>query len=131
MAINATAPASPASAPLPRRVLARLLAWPLWQKVLIANSTLVVVGAIAGTAITAERARALPDASLLDLIVPFTAVALAVSILVNLIIVRTAFLPLTRVERAIAQVRGGDRSARILPGVLADPEVEGVADTFN
>ncbi|MGE0544273.1 MAG: ATP-binding protein [Dehalococcoidia bacterium] len=131
MAVNATAPAPLAPVPLPRRVLARLLAWPLWQKVLIANSTLVVFGAITGTAITAERARALPDASLLDLIVPFTAVALAVSILVNLIIVRTAFLPLTRVERAIAQVRGGDRSARILPGVLADPEVERVADTFN
>jgi two-component system sensor histidine kinase UhpB len=131
MAINATVPAPTASAPLPRRVLARLLAWPLWQKVLIANSTLVVFGAIAGTAITAERARALPDASLLDLIVPFTAVALAVSILVNLIIVRTAFLPLTRVERAITQVRGGDRSARVLPGVLADPEVERVAETFN
>ncbi len=131
MALNATAPTPRTTATLPRRIVVRLLAWPLWQKVLIANSTLVVIGAAAGTTVTAQRARALPDASLLELVVPLAVVALAVSIFVNLIIVRTAFLPLTRVERAIDQVRGGDRSARILPGVLADPEVERVAETFN
>ena len=54
-------PALPPPRAQPRRLLNRLLAMPLFYKVLIANSVIVVLGALAGTTITLNLAQSRPQ----------------------------------------------------------------------
>lgn len=126
---SAAVPSAP-SAPVPRPSR-RLLSIPLLWKVLLVNSLIVVLGAIAGTLITAEVARSRPDVPVAELLLVPALVGLGISVLLNLLALRAALAPLRRLQSTIDAVRGGDLQARVQPAALTDPEVERVGETLN
>jgi hypothetical protein len=67
---------------------------PLFYRVLVANSAIIVLGAIAGTAITTEITRRASDRSLLPLIVLFAGIGIGLSLIVNVLVLRAAFRPM-------------------------------------
>ena len=109
----------------------RLLSIPLLWKVLIVNSLIVVVGAVAGTLITAHVARARPELAAAELLLVPALAGLALSVVVNLVALRAALTPLRRLRSTIDAVRGGDLHARVRPALLTDPEVARVGETLN
>ena len=136
--IKDTTPPMPSDASAPRRPLARLarrlFALSLFYKVLIANSALVVLGALAGTAITLHVAT-LRSSGMGGLYVPLTGAflvaGLALSILLNALVLRAAMNPLNRLQDVVRRVGEGDLSVRAQPTPLADVEIARIADTLN
>jgi two-component system, NarL family, sensor histidine kinase UhpB len=114
-----------------RRVLQGLLRLPTFYKVLVANGAVVVLGALAGTAITASRVQHNPGADVFALMAAFVAAGIAVSLAVNAIVLRAALAPLHRIERTIQAVRAGQADCRVPTGQLTDAEIERVAETLN
>ncbi|MHB8574660.1 MAG: sensor histidine kinase [Dehalococcoidia bacterium] len=115
----------------PELLRRRLFGLPIFYKVLIANSAIVALGALAGTAITASRVRAAPGVSIADLMATFVAAGIVISLAVNAVVLRAAFAPLRRIERTIQAVRGGRTSARVQAGTLTDLEIERLGETLN
>lgn len=108
----------------------RLLRFPLFQKILIANAALIVVAAVAASWLTARGGTAdgLLDAGALAAII-VTAALLSAG--VNAAILRLALRPLRELERTAARVRTGDLDVRAKVSPLADPEMERLIETFN
>lgn len=127
----APTPAADAPSAPPPSAGGRAPALPLLWKVLIVNSLIVLLGAVAGTIITAQVARARPGASLLDLLLVPALAGLSVSVAVNLVALRAALAPLRRLQSTIDAVRAGDLHARVEPALLTDPEVARVGETLN
>ncbi len=116
------------------RLAQRLFGISLFYKVLIANSALIVLGALAGTAITLRVAtlRSPSEAGIyLPLTVTFLAAGLALSILLNALVLRAALGPLSRLQDVVRRVGEGDLSVRAQPTPLADVEIARIADTLN
>jgi len=109
----------------------RLLGLPIFYKVLLANSGIVVAGALAGTAITAQRVRAYPNVSVLQLMAAFVVLGIVISLLVNALMLSAAFAPLRRIERTIQAVRSGRTGSRVPTGFVTDAEVERLGETLN
>ena len=112
----------------------RLFGISLFYKVLIANSALIVLGALAGTAITLRVAtlRSPGEAGVyLPLTVTFLVAGLALSILLNALVLRAALGPLNRLQDVVRRVGEGDLSVRANPTPLADVEIARIADTLN
>ncbi|HLZ72146.1 MAG TPA: HAMP domain-containing sensor histidine kinase [Dehalococcoidia bacterium] len=109
----------------------RLLTLPIFYKVLLANSAIVLLGALAGTAITAARVRAHPGVNVAELMAAFVLAGIVISVAVNAIVLRAALSPLLRIERTIDSVRAGSTSARVPAGGLTDPEIERLGETLN
>lgn len=109
----------------------RILAIPLFYKVLGANVAIVLIGAIAGTYVTAQAASndALMTRPLLILL--FAALGGGLSVAVNVLVLRAAFAPLDTLERLSDAVRSGDLSARVVPSSRFDPQLARLAETFN
>jgi two-component system, NarL family, sensor histidine kinase UhpB len=127
---------SPRSVRRPRnsywtRARQRLLALPIFYKVLVANSLIVALGALLGTAITSSRVRAYPNVSIVALMAAFVAAGVLISIAANALVLRFAFAPLRRIERTIQAVRSGNTAARVPEGTLTDQEIERLAETLN
>ncbi len=101
--------------------------WPLVYQILIVNSAIVFLGAIAGTAIT----RQLASQSSVALTVFFAALGLFLSILANYLLLRVALKPLLVLQTVAELVAEGDINVRA--GKLADgePSLARLADTFN
>lgn len=114
------------------RVVRRLFTLPLFYKVLIANSLIVLIGAMAGTAITLRVARAHHDQGLdVWLMLAFATAGLALSAVLNALVLRAAFSPLARLQMVARRVRQGDLSVRAHPSPLADVEVARIAEALN
>lgn len=110
----------------------RLLALSLFYKVLIANSAIVLFGALGGTAITLQTAaRGHRPALDLTLTLAFALVGLALSGVLNALILRAAFSPLARLREVATLVSQGDLSARAESLPTADVEIAQIAQTFN
>lgn len=113
-------------------VVQRLLSLPLFYKVLVANSAIVLLGALAGTAITA---RVVASGSTASTDVPLAAIfaicGLALSAVLNAIVLRAAFSPLQRLQEVARRVGEGDFSVRAATSPLADAEVAQVAEALN
>jgi two-component system sensor histidine kinase UhpB len=111
---------------------AALIRTPLFYKVLVANSAIVLLGALAGTAITLRVATSRPRV-LLD--VPLTAIFAFFGLLLtgalNVLILRAAFRPLDRLQDAARRVREGDLSARADTSPPADAESSRIAEALN
>ena len=114
------------------QVMRRLLSLPLFYKVLIANSAIVLLGALAGTAITARvvssgsgSGRGVP------LAVIFAVCGLALSAVLNAVVLRAAFSPLQRLQEVARRVGEGDFSVRAAPSPLADAEIAQLAEALN
>jgi two-component system sensor histidine kinase UhpB len=108
-----------------------LLTLPTFYKVLVANSSIVVLGAIAGTMLTAERVRAHPNSGGMLLVLAFASAGLLLSVACNALVLRAALAPIHQLERAINAVRAGDRAARVRPSTITDADVARVGETLN
>jgi two-component system, NarL family, sensor histidine kinase UhpB len=129
MAPDERSPAPPES---PAGFIRKLLAMPLYYKVLITNSAIVVLGALAGTTITLQVARAYPDARLyVPLCLLFTGAGLLLSMLLNGLLLRAAFQPLKSLRATASQVGLGDLTVRARLSALADGDMRALARTLN
>lgn len=109
----------------------RLLALPTFYKVLVANSGIVVLGAVVGTMLTAARIRAHPQNGGVGLVLAFASAGLLLSVACNALVLRAALAPIHQLERAINSVRTGDRAARVRPSSISDADVARVGETLN
>lgn len=115
----------------PSHLIRRVLGVPIFYKVLLANSLIVVLGAVLGTWLTVQYRNSTPDGSSEQLIVVFTIVGIAMTVLVNVVVLKAAFLPLVAVERAVEAVRRGDLRARASHVTFSDPQIDQLIDTMN
>lgn len=115
----------------PNGLMRRLLGLPILYKVLLANAVVVVVGAVAGTWITLEMADRVPDQHHPLLAPIFVVSGIILSVVVNFVVLRAAFHPLSNLERAATAVRAGDLSVRAETSPFGDPQLRHLASTFN
>ena len=125
---------SPVFAPgMPVRLVDRLrifLRVRLFTKILVANSVLVMLAALAGVLAGAQLATG-GERRALAVAVPVILAGIAVTILVDAIILRLALHPLHQLERAAERVREGDLSVRAPRSALADRDMARLVEAFN
>ncbi|MHB9144198.1 MAG: sensor histidine kinase [Symbiobacteriia bacterium] len=107
----------------------KILAVPTFYKILAANSAIVVLGAVLGTYITGQVLT--NGTGRVELVLLFALAGLALSLPVNAIVLRAAFLPLSGLGRVLDEVRGGNMGARVGSAPLTDPDIDRMADTLN
>ena len=109
----------------------RLLRIPFFYKILIANSAIVVFGAIAGTIITIWYIAGFPSHLEYGLIALFAVAGMIISFVVNNWVLKRALEPLDRLQNAVDEVRRGDTDVRVYLGANSDERFDRLADTFN
>jgi two-component system sensor histidine kinase UhpB len=109
----------------------RLLRIPLFYKILLANSAIVGLGAVAGTVITVWHVRRYPADIHYELIIFFTIAGMVISFFVNRWTLRRALEPLERLQEAVNQVRQGQTDVRVTLGSVGDEQFDRLAETFN
>lgn len=109
----------------------RLLGISIIYKVLIANTAIVVLGAVGGTWVTLAVARAEPLQDHLRLYVLFAGLGVIASVAVNYLVLRAAFAPLIALERTVTAVQNGDVDARAPRSAVTDPRIEQLRTTLN
>jgi two-component system, NarL family, sensor histidine kinase UhpB len=109
----------------------RLYGLPISTKVLIANAVVVVSGAIGGTYLTAAIVQRNPDINRVWLILGFASIGILLSVIVNFLLLKAAFEPLSNLERVAEAVRRGDFSARTEHSRFFDPQLERFGQSFN
>lgn len=114
-----------------RSLISRFLGVPIFYKVLLANSVIVVLGAVLGTWLTVEYLGSTPGGSSEELVALFALVGVALSVLVNFVVLKAAFLPLVSLERAVEAVRRGNVRARASHVTFSDPQIDQLIDTMN
>ena len=107
----------------------RLLRLPMLYKVLVANAAIVVLGAVGGTYLTVMATR--DERGAVPLVLAFVVLGVVLSVVVNWLVLRAAFRPLTSLGRVAEAVRRGDLSARAEPTPFGDPQIAHLAETFN
>lgn len=118
-------------APVPA-LARRLLRIPLFYKILIANSVIVVLGTIGGTALTRRFLDGGESGVPTPAFVGVLALAgVVVTLLVNAAILRLALTPLKLLEQAAARVQAGDLEARAPRSLVSDRQLERLTSTFN
>jgi signal transduction histidine kinase len=105
-----------------------ILGLPLFYKLLIANAVIVFVAAV-GTAVPVARAS--QNGTPWGLILAASLAAVAVSMVVNGLVVRVALTPLSRLEDTARQVQQGNHDARAPASVVADRDLAELVETFN
>src|SRR5438309_739083 len=96
---------------LSRSVARRVLGVPIVYKVLVANSAIVVSGAVLGTWLTLQRGQIVPNRSSGELVAVLALGGICLCVLVNFVVLKAAFLPLASLERAVEAVRRGNVTA--------------------
>jgi two-component system sensor histidine kinase UhpB len=109
----------------------RLLRIPLFYKILLANSAIVGLGAVAGTVITVWHVRRYPGDIHYELIIFFAVAGMVISFFVNRWILRRALEPLERLQEAVNRVREGQTDVRVTLGSVSDEQFDRLAETFN
>ena len=114
----------------PERALRALGAVSLFWKVLLANGGLVLVSVLAGMVLSREvvaAGRPLEHGGLALFALGVT----GLSLLVNAVVLRAAFLPLQRLERTADAVRHGDYRRRAPDSILSDPTLRRLTEAIN
>ena len=106
-----------------RQIVERILRVPLLAKVAGAN-LLIVVSALISVAL--ERRLDTPGS-----IVSILGVALAASLIVNLVLVYVALRPLSDLESTAMRLSAGDLEARVPASILADRDMARIGTTLN
>jgi two-component system, NarL family, sensor histidine kinase UhpB len=109
----------------------RFLRVPLFYKILLANSAIVAVGAVAGTVIPVWHVLSYPDDLHYELIVLFIAVGLAISFAVNKRILQVALKPLDCLQAAVDAIRRGEPDIQIVCPGPSDERFDRLIETFN
>jgi two-component system sensor histidine kinase UhpB len=99
---------------------------PLFQKVIIANTVLIVTGSIMGYFIEKNYF----EGGELGFVVLFLTSGLALSILTNYLLVKIAFRPLDDVSDTMKAIQAGHRGIRV-PEVTDDPQIEELSKSLN
>jgi two-component system sensor histidine kinase UhpB len=110
-----------------RRLKASFLNLPIFYKILIANSLVVVVGAIGGTWLT----RLLSPPSNFTLLTLLSFAGIALSILVNFFILKSILRPLSSLQETVERVYQGDAQVRASLEGLSDPDLNRLAAALN
>lgn len=92
---------------------------------------IVLAGAVVGTLLTADFARAAPGRSIVTLVGLFAVTGVAVSALVNAVILWVALKPLTLLEQTAERVQHGDHTARAPMSPLADTNLSRLTSILN
>lgn len=127
---NPAAEASIATA-VGKRLGRRLLRIPLFSKLVIANGAIALIGVVGCAALVASAIRRDPTAGLVGIILPVSAAAVGLGVLINALLVRLALTPLRNLERAADQVRAGREDARAAESAVSDDATEQVVRAFN
>jgi len=114
------------------RTLARLLSLSLFYKVLIANSAIVLLGAVVGTFITQRITSAQPNQSWdFPLVCIFAGAGILLTCALNALLLHAALSPLDRLQTVVKRVREGDLSVRAQPTPLDDAQLTRLGETLN
>ncbi len=103
-----------------------LFAMPVLFRVLIANCVVLLVGALLGTALVTE----MRGHNRSSVFIVFILTGILLSIVVNFVLLKIAFDPLTRLRDTMRRVAAGDMSLRA-PISGYDPDADELATTFN
>jgi two-component system sensor histidine kinase UhpB len=103
-----------------------LLALPVLFKVLIANSVVILVGATLGTYLATRIQQPNGPAILIG----FITIGWLVSVLINFVLLKIAFHPLTQLRETMKRIQAGNPSLRA-PLTGQDPEADQLAEAFN
>lgn len=114
-----------------RSLWERLLAIPLYYKILITNALILIGGASIGTVLIIIQVRRSPESLPLEWIAMPVMAGLIFSLIINSILLRAALLPLDRLIATAQSFRAGDVTARVPRSSLHDPETDELADTLN
>ncbi len=107
---------------IPRRI-------PFFYRLLLANSFVVVAGAIIGSWLTVQAVRSGHFSP--HLYVLLVAVAIVVSAGINFLVLRVATRPLEEVQRVIRAVESGETDARVDLERMSDRDLMRFASLFN
>jgi len=113
------------------RLRDKLLSLPIIYKVLIANSAIVMLGAVGGTWVTLMTARSSPNGEHYELFAAFVCLGVVASIAANYLVLRAAFAPLLALEQTVSEVRNGNVDARAPRPPSTDPRIEALRETLN
>ena len=105
----------------------KLMGLSIFYKILIANTLIIVAGAVVGTWLTQE----LHNRSAPQLIVIFILMGIILSIAVNFLILKAALQPLAALQETVEAVYRGDFMARVVRTPLGDPVITRLRDTLN
>jgi len=113
------------------KLVAPLLRVPLFYKILLANAALIALVAALGPILAVRILVNWPglDTSLALGLIAVGSVA--VSVLLNAVILRVALSPLSALERTAERVQSGDLDARTPLSPVADRDLERLVVTFN
>lgn len=109
----------------------RLWRIPLSQKILLANSLIVAVGAVVGTVVTVWHVISYPEDIHYELIAFFAAGGWLVSFAVNSWVLKRALTPLDRLQAGVDAIRQGRRDVQVMPPPISDERFDRLIDTFN
>ncbi|HET8524164.1 MAG TPA: sensor histidine kinase [Thermomicrobiales bacterium] len=125
------APRVPLGTEAPKPIRSRIRGLPILYKILIANASIVVLGAAAGTWFTTLVVHHDPAGSYQRLLALFVLVGILLSVVVNFVVLRAAFRPLAELESAALAFMGGDVAVRAPAAADSDPQIANLAQTFN
>lgn len=109
-----------------------VLDFPLFYKILIANSILVLAAMGAGSWLgTRHFAAGLGHGVHWEFVLPFSVIALVSIVLVNYGILRAALQPMAKLTRLIEALRRGDIQARAEKPLFGDPTSNALIQTAN
>ena len=122
----AAKPTTPSSRGFSIPRLEKLLALPLLYKVLAANSIVILIGATIGTSLATQ----LQGDSRPIILIGFVLSGLAISVVINFVLLKLALYPLDRLRETMRQVQSGDleHQAQITG---RDPDADQLAVAFN
>jgi two-component system sensor histidine kinase UhpB len=105
----------------------RQLRIPLRTRVLVANAAVVLLGAIAGTALT----RALASQPTVWLTLSFATLGVGLSLLINYAVLSAALRPLTSLTRAVDRIEDDLTGVRLPVDEIREPDLERLAAALN
>ena len=106
----------------------RLVNLSIFYRILIANTLIIVVGAVAGTWLTRELSqRSAPE----ELVYIFVLMGIILSILTNFLIIKGALKPLVNLQKTVEAVHQGDLTARAAKTPLDDPIITRLREALN
>jgi two-component system sensor histidine kinase UhpB len=107
-------------------VVNRVKRRPLFQKVIIANTVLIAIGALMGLYLQEKYFRG----GEVGFMVLFITSGVSLSVLVNYLLVKLAFRPLDDVTDTMKAIRAGHRGIRV-PEATDDPQIEELSKSLN
>jgi methyl-accepting chemotaxis protein len=104
---------------------------PLFYKVVLANSVMMVLLALAGTAIAVWHMQGSLGDPHYDLMALFAVAGFAISFATNSVVMKLVLTPLDRLQAALEDVQQGNLYTPICAGSISDERFDRLMTTFN